>query len=47
MRLVFRDVSNGVYRCGFAGTQDAYERAYARLFDRLDCCRSGCQAAGT
>jgi len=36
MRLVFRDVSNGVYRCGFAGTQDAYERAYARLFDRLD-----------
>jgi putative glutathione S-transferase len=36
MRLVFRDVSNGVYRCGFARTQDAYERAYAPLFDRLD-----------
>jgi len=33
---VFRDVNNGVYRCGFAGTQDAYDRAYRRLFDRLD-----------
>ncbi|MGD0082790.1 MAG: glutathione S-transferase C-terminal domain-containing protein [Acidimicrobiales bacterium] len=34
--LVFTDVNNGVYRCGFAGTQDAYNRAYHRLFDRLD-----------
>ncbi|MFD4367852.1 glutathione S-transferase family protein [Rhodococcus sp. NPDC058521] len=34
--LVFRDVNNGVYRCGFAGSQDAYESAYDRLFDRLD-----------
>lgn len=34
--LVFRDVNNGVYRCGFAGSQDAYDRAYQRLFDRLD-----------
>jgi putative glutathione S-transferase len=33
---VFRDVNNGVYRCGFAGTQDAYEKAFRRLFDRLD-----------
>ncbi|MGY4099496.1 glutathione S-transferase family protein [Nocardia sp. R16R-3T] len=33
---VFRDVNNGVYRCGFAGTQDAYEAAYDRLFARLD-----------
>ena len=33
---VFRDVNNGVYRCGFAGTQQAYERAYDRLFSRLD-----------
>ncbi|MGH9133319.1 MAG: glutathione S-transferase family protein, partial [Ilumatobacteraceae bacterium] len=33
---VFRDVNNGVYRCGFAGTQASYERAYGRLFDRLD-----------
>jgi putative glutathione S-transferase len=34
--LVFRDVNNGVYRCGFAGAQDAYEKAFRRLFDRLD-----------
>jgi putative glutathione S-transferase len=35
-QVVFEDVNNGVYRCGFAGTQDAYEKAYRRLFDRLD-----------
>ncbi len=34
--LVFRDVNNGVYRCGFAGSQDAYDAAYDRLFERLD-----------
>ncbi|HEX7805765.1 MAG TPA: glutathione S-transferase C-terminal domain-containing protein [Cellulomonas sp.] len=33
---VFRDVNNGVYRCGFAGSQAAYDRAYGRLFARLD-----------
>ncbi|MFB9236563.1 glutathione S-transferase family protein [Plantactinospora siamensis] len=33
---VFRDVNNGVYRCGFAGSQAAYDKAYRRLFDRLD-----------
>jgi putative glutathione S-transferase len=33
---VYRDVNNGVYRCGFAGSQRAYDRAYQRLFDRLD-----------
>jgi glutathionyl-hydroquinone reductase len=36
MELVFRDVNDGVYQCGFAGSQDAYERAYERLFARLD-----------
>jgi len=35
-RLVFADVNNGVYRCGFAGSQEAYDRAYQRLFGRLD-----------
>nr|MDT0660101.1 glutathione S-transferase C-terminal domain-containing protein [Micromonospora sp. DSM 115978] len=35
-KAVFSDVNNGVYRCGFAGSQNAYERAYHRLFDRLD-----------
>ncbi len=34
--LVFKDVNNGVYRCGFAGSQGSYERAYDRLFSRLD-----------
>ncbi len=33
---VYRDVNNGVYRCGFASTQEAYEAAFVRLFDRLD-----------
>ena len=36
MDVVFRDVNNGVYRCGFAGTQAAYEKSFRRLFDRLD-----------
>ena len=36
MELVFRDVNNGVYRCGFAGSQESYERAYDQLFSRLD-----------
>ena len=35
-KVLFIDVNNGVYRCGFAGTQQAYDRAYHRLFDRLD-----------
>ncbi|WP_437582962.1 glutathione S-transferase family protein [Paramicrobacterium sp. CJ85] len=34
--LVYRDVNNGVYKAGFAGSQDAYEKAYRTLFDRLD-----------
>ncbi len=34
--LVYDDVNNGVYRCGFAGHQASYERAYSRLFTRLD-----------
>ena len=36
MACVYRDVNNGVYRCGFAGSQDGYERAYERLFTALD-----------
>jgi putative glutathione S-transferase len=34
--VVFSEVNNGVYRCGRASTQQAYEKAYATLFDRLD-----------
>jgi putative glutathione S-transferase len=33
---VFTEVNNGVYRCGFAGSQKAYERAYERLWTALD-----------
>jgi putative glutathione S-transferase len=34
-KRVFTEVNNGVYRCGFAGTQEAYEAAYQRLFAGL------------
>ena len=33
---IYTEVNNGVYRCGFAGSQRAYERAYDRLFTALD-----------
>ena len=36
MELVYRDVNNAVYEAGFAGTREAYEDAYTRLFDRFD-----------
>jgi putative glutathione S-transferase len=34
--VVYADVNNGVYRCGFAGDQEFYDDAFRRLFDRLD-----------
>ncbi|ANI41919.1 glutathione S-transferase family protein [Mycolicibacterium vaccae] len=33
---IYTEVNNGVYRCGFAGSQGAYEKAYDRLFTALD-----------
>jgi len=33
---VYATVNNGVYRCGFARTQEAYEAAYDALFATLD-----------
>ena len=36
MQRVYTEVNNGVYRCGFAGTQEAYDKAYDRLFTALD-----------
>ncbi|MFT5112369.1 MAG: putative glutathione S-transferase [Parasphingorhabdus sp.] len=34
--LVYENINNGVYRAGFATTQEAYNIAYSRLFDALD-----------
>ena len=34
--LIYPTVNNGVYRCGFAKTQAAYEAAYDSLFATLD-----------
>jgi glutathionyl-hydroquinone reductase len=33
---IYEDVNNGVYKCGFAKTQQAYDDAYRRLFEDLD-----------
>ena len=35
-KRVFTEVNNGVYRCGFAGSQDSYNSAYARLWTAMD-----------
>ncbi|UPQ88878.1 glutathione S-transferase family protein [Vibrio sinaloensis] len=34
--FIYPNVNNGVYRCGFATTQEAYEQAYEQLFAALD-----------
>ena len=36
MRRIYTEVNNGVYRCGFAGSQEAYDSAYERLWTALD-----------
>ena len=36
MQRVYTEVNNGVYRCGFAGTQEAYNEGYERLWTALD-----------
>lgn len=34
--VIYRTVNNGVYRCGFAKSQGAYEAAFDALFETLD-----------
>ena len=34
--ILFNDVNNGVYKAGFAQSQEEYEKAYDVLFERLD-----------
>nr|WP_078382814.1 glutathione S-transferase C-terminal domain-containing protein [Sutcliffiella halmapala] len=34
--VIFHDINNGVYKCGFALSQEVYEEAFDRLFARLD-----------
>ncbi len=36
MDAIYADVNNGVYKCGFASGQRAYEAAFRPLFARLD-----------
>ncbi len=34
--VIYETVNNGVYKCGFAGSQDAYDAAFDALFETLD-----------
>lgn len=34
--VIYKNVNNGVYRCGFASTQAAYEEAFDNLFNTLE-----------
>lgn len=36
IKRIFTEVNNGVYRAGFAGSQEAYDDAFDRLFTALD-----------
>ena len=33
---IYKNINNGVYRCGFATSQSAYDKAFKNLFNELD-----------
>lgn len=35
-KIVYPNINNGVYRCGFAKTQEVYDQAIVELYDALD-----------
>ena len=35
-KKIYQNINNGVYRCGFATTQKAYQTAFTKLFDCLN-----------
>ncbi|MBS0286442.1 MAG: glutathione S-transferase family protein [Proteobacteria bacterium] len=35
-QFVYENINNGVYRCGFATTQDAYDKAFDKLFNAIE-----------
>jgi len=37
-KWIYDDILNGVYKCGFAATQEAYDEAFDNLFTSLERC---------
>ena len=46
MERVYTEVNNGVYRCGFAGSQERVRAAYDRLWDGAGLARGAARSTG-